>query len=280
MKARLFGFSLLAASIAFAVTSCSHSKDNSSQLVSSFDVVQSVKSASKSYKMRIDNDTYFLTLSSSLQWPEKFGSYNIKVLQDSLEKVMFNDSVAGPIDDAIARWVCTVDDDVLAGAQIESIDSVPDATALNNYEMEVTGKMLEFNEETVTYDVTYYSYLGGAHGNTASHPFTYDLKRGVVLTVDNMFNAGSKDEILKQITTALSQEYNIPVDKLADAGIMVPIDHIGTPYVSNGMIVFRYNPYEIAPYSFGMIDASIPAGALARQLTPDVARLLGVQDLR
>lgn len=280
MKARNFVLSALAVVAAFAAVSCQKSSGDKDGLVSSFEVRQSVKSASKSYKMTLDNETYFLTLSSSVQWPEQFGNYDIKELQDSLVTTMYGDSTTLPIDEAIAKWVCTVDDEVLAGARLEAIDSVPDAAALNNYEMEVTGKIIEFNETTVTYDVSYYSYLGGAHGNTASQPFTYDLASGHVMTLATMFNPGTEKQILTQITEALAQQYNVPVEKLIDQGFMMPLETVGRPFIENDMIVFRYNPYEIAPYSMGTIDVAIPAGALAHELTPKTAAMLGVVSLR
>ncbi len=281
MNARKFLLSAVAVAAALAVASCSKtsSTDNDS-LVSSFEVQQSVKSASKSYKMTLDNETYFLTLSSSVQWPEQFGNYDIKVLQDSLLSVMYKSPTGTPVDEAIAKWVCTIDDSVLAGAQITAIDSVPDAADVNNFEMEVTGKLIEFNKTTVTYDVTYYSYLGGAHGNTATDPFTFDLAGGKVLTVANMFRPGSDAQLIKKITEALATQYNVPEDKLIDQGFMIPLDKVGAPYIDNGMVVFRYNPYEIAPYSMGTIDVAVPAGVLAKLMTPEAAALLGVADLQ
>lgn len=262
-----------------AVASCS--TDDSKQkdsIVSSFDVVQSVKSASKSYEIKMDGETYFLTLSTSLQWPEQFGDMNIKALQDTLRRSVLNDTVAVPVDEAMAKWVNEVDPDMFAGATVTAVDSVP-GVSIYNFEMESTGKMIEFNEKTVTYEVMKYAYTGGAHGNTSSYPFTYDLQRGVVLTYDNMFKAGSKAKLLAAITEELATQYNTTPDRLASIGIAAPLEVVGDPFIEDGYVVFRYNPYAIAPYVFGTIDVRVIPGSIAAQLTPEVASLLEVGDL-
>lgn len=271
----------LSALVIATVTACSGDKTagsiNSDSTVTSFEIAQSIKSSTKSFEIKDSESTYYLTKSISIQWPEIFGDYDITPLQDSLKVMMFDSGANVSIVESITAWVDSVDTELFGeNATITPIDSIPETDVFYNYEVNITGKLIEFSDKLATYDIGYYYYTGGAHGNSSSHPFTYDLARHALLTVDNMFKPGTRQQLLEAITRELANQLGTTPGRLADAGINTPIEDIGAPYILNGSIVFRYDPYQIAPYSFGAIDVSIYPGEIAELLTAEAAQLLEV----
>ena len=50
----------------------------------------------------------------------------------------------------------------------------------------------------------------------------------------------------------------------------------GQPYINNNVLYFHYNPYDIAPYSSGMIDVAVYPYEVERFLAPGVINLFDV----
>lgn len=143
---------------------------------------------------------------------------------------------------------------------------------VNSYDIETTIKVTELNEQTVTYQIYNYSFTGGAHPNYAYVPFTYDLSAGKVLTFDLLFKPGSDAKLQTLIEEALANQLGVSSPaKLGNAGIFMDqmfVSH--NVFVSDGQIVFHYNPYDIGPYALGQID--VPLKTLCHRGSPSPPR--------
>lgn len=274
MKSRLLATAVL--STVIALSSCTRDgagkSDNST--INSFEVRESIKSAAKSYKVAEDGINSYLTLSCSVQWPEQLGDNNIKALQDSIISYMFGESRKPTIDESITAFIDDTEQ-FSPTAKATPVDSVEnDNPDMFNCWIDASARILELNEQSVTYEISNAGYAGGAHPNSSSHPFTYDLTAGKVLTAENMFKQGAKTSVLGIVAQALAEQLNTTPDRLTDAGLFAPLSSIGQPFILNNAVVFRYNPYEIAPYSMGTIDVTVYPYQLDEYLTPDARRLL------
>lgn len=283
MKKIIFTAALLSITAA-GMTSCSGNQSDKNSddaaldsLVSSFEIRQSVKSAVRSYEVKSPDLSYYLTMSASVQWPEQFGDYDIKVLQDSIVRFMYGDSVKADITRATADFVITPPSDILDGAKATVVDSVP-SLSTSSWSFDISAKLVEYTMSTVTYNVINYSYLGGAHPMTTYHPFTYAFKLGKVLTVGNMFKKDSEPQLLKMINQALADEHEVLPSHLESAGFFGAVTIIGDPYVEDNVIKFHYDAYAIAPYAMGPIDVTIYPGQLKELLTPEAAALFEIED--
>lgn len=268
---------LLAVMAAAAVlVSCGNNVRNDADAVSitNFEIRQCIKSSDKNYKVVTSYDTIYLDIYTSIQWPEQLGEADISTLRDSLIFFAYGDTVSRTIDKAITKFM----DDTSMMEDVEDIvpvDSMPDAgsgipTYFNNVMVAVT----EIDEEKVTYQVTQSSYLGGAHPYTTIRPFTYDLRTGRVLTVENIVNAQARDSIVPVIVDALARQLDVAPSRLDQAGIFTnQLTYAGMPYISNNILYFHYNPYEIAPYSAGMIDVAVYPYEMEEMLTPEALSL-------
>ncbi len=243
--------------------------------IKTFEVRESILSASRSYLMEADDDSCYLTLSTYVQWPDVLGGYDIKPLQDSIIAYAYPEvKLPVEINSAILTYIgdtSLLDDDV----NVVRVDSVPTLSSRRSYEMESNVRVIELTGSTVTYQVSTYSYTGGAHPNYGNCPFSYDFKNARVLTLDNIFKSGSEQELSKILAANLASQFNVAPDHLTDAGLFtndIPVSPI--VYLRNGNVMFHYNPYDIAPYSYGMIDVEVYFYQIKDLLTPEAVALV------
>ena len=110
---------------------------------------------------------------------------------------------------------------------------------------------------------------------TAIYSFSYDLDKAMVLTAENMFVKGSEGALLKIVRESLARQYSTTVDKLDEAGFWPEnLNYLGDVYLSDGMVMFHYGPYAIAPYSMGDIDIAVWNEEITDYLAPSVIELL------
>lgn len=125
---------------------------------------------------------------------------------------------------------------------------------------------IEFmNSRVVTYEHEFYAYMGGAHGEGGDYGTTFLREDGTIFSKDcftsyrqlhNLFLEGLK-KYFKAKTDAQLLEFLIgvkSVDKLPAPAI--------DPWITEDGVVFSYTPYEIAPYSAGSPNFTIPLAKL------------------
>lgn len=261
--------------VALGLASCGrgNSSDAATDIeIVEFDMHQKLLSAQQAYRVESDGDTVYLNLSTSIQWPERLGGNDIKVLQDSLLAVAYADSTASAVRPAIIAFLSdtTLVEEAI---KVTPVDSLPDDAM--TYFAGVSASVMDINEEMVTYQVVTSSFLGGPHPMTSTHPFTYDFADSRVLDNNNIFLPGTPvDSIMPVITEALARQLGVPVRRLEHAGIFVSqLTYPGLPYVSGNTLYFHYDPYEIGPYSMGAIDVAVYPYEIDRFVTPSVRRL-------
>lgn len=260
-------------------------------VINCFDVSERILTADRYYQAVLGEDTMYLDQYVSLHWPDKFGDGDLKVLHDSLLYYCFNDTSITDPEVAMRHFLRDTsvltgdgeDVDTLAVENemryvVEPVDSLPAGVdAMGCYFNNVMASVVELDEEMVTYQVTSSSYLGGAHPFTSIVPFTYDFATSQVLTVDNMFVPGKAEEVMRIVVKALARQLDVKESGLERAGILVSqLTYPGQPYIRNNMLYFHYNPYEIAPYSFGMIDVAVYPYEVSEILRPEVMKLFDV----
>ncbi|MCM1336204.1 MAG: DUF3298 and DUF4163 domain-containing protein [Candidatus Amulumruptor caecigallinarius] len=264
------------------LASCSGNADRAATGtdVESFEIREELKTASRSFLMQYANgDSAYLTLSATVQWPVKLGDANLIALQDTLIASINNRSPYS-IDEAMGAFVSdynAIFDEPMPGLKATAVDTVPPMTeTVFSLESSVTARVTELTEQTVTYQITDYSFTGGAHPNTVVTPLTYDLKNGKVLTFDGLFTAGADATLLPLIEDALASQYGVSSPKeLARIGFFTDQLTVSKQvFVADGQLVFHYNPYEIAPYVMGQIDVPIAPFAVESILTPEAKALL------
>lgn len=260
------------------VSSCgdSDSKRKPEVEINSFAVNQVIMTADRNFRVVMMGDTTYLDQYVSIHWPKSLGGADVKVLQDSLMAYCFGDSIFPTPEDAITYFVSdtSVLGDSEEGLEISQVDSLPANDDMRCYFNNVMATVMELDEVKVTYQVTSSTYLGGAHPSTAIHPFTYDLAEGRVLGLDDILTQAGRDSIMPIIVSALARQLDVPESRLSRAGIFTSqLTYPGQPYINNNILYFHYNPYDIAPYSSGMIDVAVYPYEVERFLQPGVKNM-------
>lgn len=287
MKSKFLSFFCSAPAIiaTLFISSCSPQKSQDSlpdpEDINNLPVSQILKYASQSYRiitpLNDGNDTSSLTLTASMQWPMSIADYDILPLQDELLSLAFDSKETKDVDQAIRVFITRPTEwiDTIADTKIE-MTPVP-IESFHDYAISVTSNVTELTMRTVTYFVTTSTYLGGAHPNSNITPMTFNFDTNRVITSEDLFLPGSDMALEKMIAEELSIEYNVSADNLMEAGFfnnrIVPTSMV---YLQDNMIVFHYNPYEIAPYSFGMIDVALSPYQVKDLLTPYYSKFFSV----
>lgn len=115
-----------------------------------------------------------------------------------------------------------------------------------------------------------YSYSGGAHGNAWSLFISLDLKNRRLMQLPDIIT-GDEEALPALLEKHLRKTYDIKDNEsLQDFGLfelhILPNNNF---YFDDKGLSFVYNQYEIAPYSAGMIEFTIPWGDLKELLNRD-----------
>jgi len=106
-----------------------------------------------------------------------------------------------------------------------------------------------------------YEYSMGAHGLPYFESHTFDLNTGKELVLKDIMK-GSDTEIKKKIIAAFQKLIKKNPDEFFSDAEDTLNDTVNSKikdfYLTKNGIVFYYGPYALAPYSGGLIEASIP----------------------
>ena len=123
-----------------------------------------------------------------------------------------------------------------------------------NWEEYITGSFSPESHGTVSYTIERYVYTGGAHGMSSETAINFNRRTGEEIDEDDFFTDGSESQ-LSSLLTQKASEYmknsgngSLFVDKVE------PNDNFR---VSDEGVTYIYNPYEIAPYSSGIIKLTL-----------------------
>jgi hypothetical protein len=129
-----------------------------------------------------------------------------------------------------------------------------------SYEEISTGRVLYVSDLFLSYAVDFYGYSGGAHGNRSVHNSVIDLNTACPIFLCDLFSVGATDEVSDLLRRQLAADQGCETpDQLADLGFFSPreIDLTENFYVDDRGITWQYNPYDIAPYSFGIVSVTL-----------------------
>lgn len=245
-------------------------------IISVFPLKECILTASESYRIKSTEDpsaVYYLTLNTSVQWPESLGDHKIQNLRDSIINITFGEKAPDDIKKAIKESVTDAAQFGI-GDKIEKIASIPDSIASNEFYSNHSLQLIECTEQTVTYSAAWSEYMGGAHPNSGATPFTFILGEDRIVNMDYLFKKGSEKELFPKILESLAMNYSMSVEELKQALLNSPQSVANNVYIINNTIVFHYNPYDILPYSYGPSDAYIIPYEVSNLLTPEAKKLL------
>lgn len=124
------------------------------------------------------------------------------------------------------------------------------------------------NGKLLSLPITFYTYTGGAHGNTIKEAYNFNLENGDRLTLKDIFlnDSNYKDTLKQFIKTSIEENPDIYFDYALD--VVDNLDDSISFYITDSSLVIYYGSYEIAPYSSGIREFEIPLFSLSSKLNP------------
>lgn len=126
----------------------------------------------------------------------------------------------------------------------------------------ITGQVLFNADGIVSIRYESFSFEGGAHPNTVYTNESYDRSSGSVIRLDDLLKPGTRQQLNAIGLKAFRREHGIaPGQTLQQAGYFVSDQNFSLDsnfLVTRAGLLFQFNQYQIAPYSFGAQQVLVP----------------------
>ena len=129
------------------------------------------------------------------------------------------------------------------------------------YSMDQTAYFVRENT-VLCYETLVESYTGGAHGGQSLWYESFDLETGSLYDFGDLFDGEWGAALRKLLYARLNEEYAI----LIDSAEMLPLSR--SMALTDAGLLFVYQPYEVAPYSEGLISVELSDEELADTCAP------------
>lgn len=130
-----------------------------------------------------------------------------------------------------------------------------------------------FNKSNIlSLKTSIYDYTGGAHGYGADLYQNYDLLNMEKITLSSLFEESSYPMLAEVIINQLVKDYNVKTpQELEETGFfnVKQISPTENFCFEDSALMFSYTRYDIAPYSMGQINVSVPYADLESFLKPN-----------
>lgn len=145
-------------------------------------------------------------------------------------------------------------------------DYVPENTGFIGYSNDLSFAARRYDSNVISFEVTYYSYSGGAHGNYTCIGLNYSTQTGEPIAFAELgedadsFRAATfaYNRALADTEPYQNRMYGIPSDDDLES-VLYAEDKW---FLSSDGLIFISDPYALGPYAAGSIDFTIPYGEL------------------
>lgn len=134
-----------------------------------------------------------------------------------------------------------------------------------NYYCSIEAHPLNVNSGILVYKLENSSYTGGAHGMYSTTYLNFRPETGQVIRLKNLFKPGSEKQLNRLLLEKLMKDTNSgSLKELQDKAYLQDTDMYPSENfcLTNDSITFVYNVYEIAPYSSGITEITLPLSNL------------------
>ncbi|WP_448377308.1 DUF3298 and DUF4163 domain-containing protein [Fervidobacterium sp.] len=138
-----------------------------------------------------------------------------------------------------------------------------DGFLASKYEVHISTEIKYETKDFVSLAIYYYTFTGGAHGNTIIETYNIDLVKSKFLSLKDIFYPDCeyqrriKEEIIKSLTARSDEFFPEAIEYVKNQDISEQ------PFtITNKYLEIYYQDYEIAPHSTGLPVFEIPKSLL------------------
>ena len=140
------------------------------------------------------------------------------------------------------------------------------------YQLGKSNEIMYEDKNILSYSVHHSDYTGGAHGSLNVLYYTVDLNELTTISEETIFKPNYYKILTSKIIERLMKKFDVDTpEKLVNEGIF-DINEIAPNnnfWINNEGIHYIYNQYEIAPYSMGPIEVTIPYEDIRSIIIPE-----------
>lgn len=154
--------------------------------------------------------------------------------------------------------------------------AIEDGPDISNYFKHIATTVADTTDITITAKTEITDYTGGAHGSRSIQYYNIDSRSGKIFKEAELFNKDSD----KQLTALLGEEAKTTKNGNGDTITLLEPEAVvpnGNFYFGDEGIVYVYNQYEIAPYSDGLIEITLPYEQIKALISPDYEPIVSMK---
>jgi len=259
MKMNYLGITALALVLSCGAYSCGSSGKNEKKDTENETVTRDLKFESYTFDMMgkyigsdslISPDEAYVKFTSQGVLPRDLGDAAIKTLRDSLM------SLVGIVDGDEGKPVPALPD------SMEVVTVSGDSLDDTGYEYSTLSATL-VTPRVVVWEAYRESYMWhAAHGNLSMSYLNYSLEDARILSLSDLMNPGYEKKLTEQIREKIKEE---------GISLLCDLNEVEIPKqfaITSTGILFSYDPYDIAPYSEGVVTVDLPMGDIVDILSP------------
>lgn len=252
---KLLQVSLLVLFVLFQFSSCNKGKTVQ---------MKNITYSNKLYLNNTDTALGALIVNIDMEIPNQYFNDEIlsNIRKQIVSKVFGEQYVTLPIDTIVPNYVAKLYENYLQDYDKEFQLQVKNSggPSMTN-EIKNEGISMFSDDKILSYSYESYAYLGGAHGNSNRRLYNFDLKNAHIITENEIFISDYFSTLTQFIKEELLEQ-SAEVGSVADLNDLDFWEEEIRPnnnfYVSEEGLVYVFNPYEIAPYSMGQIEVTLP----------------------
>lgn len=133
------------------------------------------------------------------------------------------------------------------------------------YHYNINSEVKDGRKGVTVYTAIIDYYEGGAHGIYQQFIMNFENKTGRLLQLADVFVPGFEQPLNEKLLAALMEMVDSKtIDDLKNKGYLYSMDMFVTDnfILGKDAITFVYNPYEIAPYSYGIVELDLDYDSL------------------
>lgn len=185
-------------------------------------------------------------------------------------EVSFNKKIADIVENAIKEHSIISEENWIARFETktpsEDISKIPNKK--DRFSLDVSTSIVRNDSDVISFKIDIYEFSGGAHGNTGTYTFNYDVKRQKEMTLleigkgDTQFlqKLSKQSRVLLRADLAKRSEIKpeqVDIDML-NSGTTPEAENFSLfTLPEDGKITFHFTAYQVAPYVFGPSEITL-----------------------
>ena len=126
------------------------------------------------------------------------------------------------------------------------------------------------NSDFVSGLFSFYSFTGGAHGNTETRAFTYDLKRGQLVRLGELFKPGANYlKVISEFCISEVKKLKVSDDEWIRGGAGAKAENYASWNITPQGLRITFDAYQVAAYAAGPQEVLVPYALLKDLIRPD-----------